>query len=70
MDQSVQAAHELTVVTDGQPFLTHLSRIWEVDDKGERIKQLTTETGIWKPLPELQVELTIESQGISRVWVG
>ena len=70
MAGSVQAAHELTVVTDGQPFLTHLSRIWEVDDKGNRIKQLATETGVWKPLPDLKVELTIESEQASRVWVG
>jgi hypothetical protein len=70
MEQSVQAAHELTVVTDGQPFLTHLSRIWEVDDKGNRIQQLTTETGIWRPLPDLQVELTIEAQEVTRAWVG
>jgi len=70
MEQSVQAAHELTVVTDGQPFLTHLSRIWEVNDKGDRLQQLTTETGIWKPLPDIQVELTIEAQEMIRTWVG
>ena len=70
MTGSVQAAHELTVVTDGQPFLAHLSRIWEVDDKGDRIQLLTTETGIWKPLPDLKVELTIETENLSRAWIG
>lgn len=70
MEHSVQAAHELTVVTDGQPFLSYLSRMWEVDDKGNRTQQLATETGIWKPLPDLHVELTVESDQVSRVWVG
>ena len=70
MKNSIQAAQELTIVTDGQPFLTHFSRIWEVDDQGNRVKQIATESGQWLPLPDLQTELKLESDGISNSWVG
>ena len=70
MENSVQAAQELTIVTDGQPFLTHFSRIWEVDDQGNRIKQIATESGQWLPLPDLQTSLNLESDGVTNSWVG
>jgi len=70
MEHSTQAAQELTIVSDGQPFLTHLSRMWEVDDKGNRVRQIATDTGIWRPLPQLQVELTIDSEDVARTWIG
>ncbi|NBY15370.1 MAG: FABP family protein [Actinobacteria bacterium] len=70
MQGSVQAAHELTVVTDGQPFLTHLSRIWQVDEAGNRVQLLTTESGIWRPLPNLEVEFTLDPDGNARTWIG
>lgn len=70
MEQSVQAAQELTVVTDGQPFLTHFSRIWEVDEQGNRVTQIATETGTWRPLPNLQTELTLENELGVITWIG
>lgn len=70
MENSVQAAQELTIVTDGQPFLTHFSRIWEVDDQGNRVRQIATESGQWLPLPDLQTALNLESEGVTNSWVG
>jgi len=70
MPHSIQAAQELTIISDGQPLLTHFSRMWEVDDNGNRIRQIATDTGVWRPLPQLQVELTIDTDDVNRTWVG
>jgi hypothetical protein len=40
---------ELSITTDGRPFLRHDSRTWLVDDEGGRIRPSGTEVGFWRP---------------------
>jgi hypothetical protein len=41
--QQVEFSH------DGRPFLTYASRSWLLDDDGEQLRPLATETGYWRP---------------------
>ena len=41
--QEVDFAH------DGRPFLSYRSRTWLLDDEGERVRPLATESGYWRP---------------------
>ena len=50
---------EISFATDGRPFMAYISRSWLLDDEGERVKPLATETGFWRPRPENKVELTL-----------
>ncbi|MFI0431672.1 MAG: FABP family protein [Candidatus Nanopelagicales bacterium] len=62
---------EVTVTTDGRPFLTYHSRSWIVDDEGERIRPSGTEVGYLRPLPDNEVEFLLQHPtGITEVWFG
>jgi hypothetical protein len=40
---------EVEFSTDGRPFLRYDSRTWLLDDDGEKVRPLATETGFWRP---------------------
>ena len=62
---------EVTFSTDGRPFLSYWSRTWLLDEQGNRIKPLATETGFWRPQPDNQVEVVLaHPTGYAEVWVG
>jgi hypothetical protein len=64
-------AQELTVATDGRPFLSYWSRSWLLDDAGNQVRPLATEAGFWRPRPDNACELLLaHPTGYAEVWVG
>ena len=62
---------EVSFSTDGRPFLSYSSRSWLLDDDGNRVRPLATESGFWRPRPENQIEVTLaHPTGYSEVWYG
>lgn len=55
----------------GKPFLTYTSRTWLLDQAGNRVKPLATETGYWRPQPNRQMEVLLaHPTGIVEIYVG
>ncbi len=64
-------AQEAVFATDGRPFLSYLSRTWLLDDDGDRVRPLGTESGFWRPRPDNGIEVLLaHPTGYSEVWVG
>jgi hypothetical protein len=62
---------EISVTTDGRPFLAFASRSWLLDDDGEKVRPLATETGYWRPRPDGVVEVTMaHPTGYAELWLG
>lgn len=62
---------EVAFATDGRPFLSYISRSWLLDDDGERVRPLATETGFWRPRPDNGVEITMaHPTGYAETWLG
>lgn len=62
---------EVSFHTDGRPFLTYWSRSWLLDDAGNQVRPLATETGFVKPKLNNQVELLLSHpSGYAEVWNG
>ncbi len=62
---------EVVISTDGRPFLSYHSRSWLLDDAGERVRPLGTESGYWRPRPDNAIELTLaHPTGYAEIWVG
>jgi hypothetical protein len=55
----------------GKTFLDYRSRTWLLDDEGNRVRPLATETGFWRPQPEGVVEVVLaHPTGIAEIWEG
>jgi len=62
---------EISFTTDGRPFLAYASRSWLLDDDGEKVRPLATETGYWRPRPDGVVEVTMaHPTGYAELWLG
>lgn len=62
---------EVVFSTDGRPFLTYLSRSWLLDQAGERVRPLGTESGFWRPRPDNAIEVTLaHPTGYAEIWAG
>jgi hypothetical protein len=62
---------ELIVSHDTRPFLTHTSTSWLLDNDGNKLRPLASESGFWRPDEHDDVELVLaHSSGIVEVWVG
>ena len=62
---------EVVFATDGRPFLSYHSRSWLLDDAGERVRPLASESGYWRPRPDNGIELVLaHPMGYAEVWVG
>jgi hypothetical protein len=62
---------EVSFATDGRPFLYYSSRSWLLDDEGNRVRPLGTETGFWRPQPDTSVEVTLaHPTGYAELWSG
>lgn len=63
--------HELTITTDGRPFLQSLSRTWILDERGVRVRPGATELGFWRAQPDGGAELVLAlPTGIAEIYVG
>lgn len=64
-------AQEVVFSTDGRPFLSYHSRSWLLDDDGNQVRPLASESGFWRPRPDNEIEVLLShSIGYSEVWVG
>ena len=62
---------EVSFSTDGRPFLTYWSRTWLLDDDGNRVRPLASETGFWRPRPDNHFEAQLaHPTGYAEVWYG
>ena len=62
---------EITITHDGRAFLMYWSRSWLLDDDGNKVRPLGTESGFWRPQPDNRVELLLaHPTGYAEVWVG
>jgi hypothetical protein len=62
---------EASFSTDGRPFLSYWSRSWLLDDDGNRVRPLATETGFWRPREDNEVEVTLaHPTGYAEIWYG
>jgi hypothetical protein len=62
---------EVVFSCDGRPFLNYVSRSWLLDEAGERIKPLASESGYWRPRPDNNVELVLAQPiGFSEIYIG
>jgi hypothetical protein len=62
---------EVTVTSDGRPFLQSVSRAWLLDGSGARLRPGPTELAFWRPAGEHGVELVlVVPTGIAEVYAG
>ena len=75
---TIESAHfgqEISCWHDGRPFLQWHSRTWLLDEAGEKVRPLATETGFWRPVTEdsdgTNVELLLtHPTGIVEMYAG
>lgn len=66
-----QFGQEVSFSTDGRPFLTYFSRSWLLDEAGNRVRPLATESGFWRPQPDNQLEILLaHPTGYAETWIG
>lgn len=62
---------EVTFSHDGRPFLEYVSHSWVLDDQGEKVRPLESESGFWHVRENRQIEVAmVRDQGIVEVWYG
>jgi hypothetical protein len=62
---------QVTFGHDGRRFLTYTSRAWLLDDDGNRVKPLATETGFWRSRLDRSMDVTlVHPTGIVEIYVG
>ncbi len=68
---SFNFGQEVTFGHIGKPFLTYVSRSWLLDDVGNQVRPLATESGYWRPQPGGEVEVVLaHPTGFAEIWVG
>jgi hypothetical protein len=56
---------------DGRDFLEYVSRSWELDSEGKKLRPLESESGYWRIDADRKVEaVMIRDQGVAEVWYG
>ena len=69
--ENFRFGQEVSFSTDGRPFLSYWSRSWLLDDDGNQVRPLATETGFWRPRPENHFEVTLaHPTGYAEIWYG
>jgi len=64
-------AQEVIFSHDGRPFLSYWSRSWLLDEDGNQVRPLGTESGFWRARPDRQVEVLLaHPTGYAEVWLG
>ncbi|WP_066368743.1 FABP family protein [Herbidospora mongoliensis] len=69
--ESANFGQEIIFEHNGKPFLSYRSRTWLLDQEGEKVRPLATETGFWRVQPERQIEVMLaHPTGIIEIYVG
>ncbi|MCH6161096.1 FABP family protein [Streptomyces marispadix] len=62
---------EVAFSHDGRDFLEYVSHSWQLDEAGEKVRPLETESGYWRIDSERKVEVVmIRDGGVAEVWYG
>ena len=62
---------EISFSHNGKPYLIYASRSWLLDDDGNLVRPLATETGYWRPQPGGQLEVVLaHPTGIAEIYLG
>ncbi|GAB1822916.1 heme-binding beta-barrel domain-containing protein [Herbidospora sp. RD11066] len=69
--ESANFGQEIVFEHNGKPFLSYRSRTWLLDQKGEKVRPLASESGFWRVQPERQIEVMLaHPTGIIEIYVG
>jgi hypothetical protein len=69
--ESFRFGQEVEFSHNGKPFLSYLSRTWQLDEDGQIGPPLATESGYWRPRPGHQVEVMLaHPTGIVELYLG
>jgi THAP4-like, heme-binding beta-barrel domain len=69
--ESFRFGQEISFSHNGKPFLIYTSRSWLLDEDGNLVRPLATESGYWRPQPDGQVELVLaHPTGIAEIYLG
>ncbi|AKH83108.1 fatty acid-binding protein [Streptomyces sp. CNQ-509] len=56
---------------DGRDFLAYTSYTWVLDEDGEKVRPLESESGYWRIRPDRQLDVVmVRDQGVAEVWYG
>ena len=69
--ENFRFGQEVSFATDGRPFLIYWSRSWLLDDEGNRVRPLASESGFWRPRPDNHFEVQLaHPTGYAEMWYG
>lgn len=69
--ESANFGQEVICRHDGRPFLEWQSRMWLLDEQGNKVEPIDSELGYWRPLPDNEVELMLtHPTGIVEMYYG
>jgi hypothetical protein len=69
--ESANFGQEVEFRTDGRPFLHYSSQTWLLDDDGQQVRPLASETGYWRPRPDGELEVLLaHPTGYVELYVG
>ncbi|RJL30851.1 FABP family protein [Bailinhaonella thermotolerans] len=69
--ESFNFGQEVVFEHNGKPFLSYTSRTWLLDDEGNKVRPLATETGFWRAQKDRQIEVLLSHPtGIVEIYVG
>ena len=69
--ESANFGQELVVSHDERPFLEWHSRMWKLDEQGNKTDAIDTEFGYWRPLENNEVEFMVtHPSGIVEMYYG
>lgn len=68
---SVNFGQEVEFRHDGRPFLHYSSQTWLLDDQGEKVRPLASETGYWRPQADGRLEVLLaHPTGFVEIYIG
>lgn len=69
--ESANFGQEIIFEHNGKPFLSYRSRTWLLNQEGEKVRPLASESGFWRVQPERQIEVMLaHPTGIIEIYVG
>ncbi|TKK90874.1 FABP family protein [Herbidospora galbida] len=69
--ESANFGQEIIFEHNGKPFLSYRSRTWLLDQQGQKVRPLASESGFWRVQPERQIEVMLaHPTGIIEIYVG
>ena len=69
--ESFRFGQEIVFSHIGKPYLIYNSRSWRLDDDGNRVEPLASESGFWRPQPDNKIEVLLaHPTGIVEIYLG